>query len=117
MKRLMQLITMMILLVGSVTVASAQCGTWFDSPKENELTEAHVLYRDQVKLKNLDAAYDPWKMVYEASPAADGKRASHYVDGRMILKHKMTTADEASKGDFISPVSYTHLTLPTTPYV
>ncbi len=95
---------MSILMVGSVTVATAQCGTWFDSPKENELTEAHVLYRDQVKLKNLDAAYEPWKLVYENAPAADGKRASHYVDGRTILKHKLASADEAGKKDFIAQI-------------
>jgi len=55
----------------------AQCGTFSDTPKESEATEAHVLYRDAVKAKNYDEAYEPWKKAYSLAPAADGERSYH----------------------------------------
>lgn len=106
MKRIQQIsIVVLALVMASVAnLAMAQCGTFKDTPKENDALELHVLYRDQVKLKNFDAAYEPWKQVFEMAPAADGKRASHYSDGRAILKHKMASADEAGKKDLIAQV-------------
>lgn len=71
---------------------NAQCGTFTDSPRESEGLEAHVLYRDEVKLKKFDEAYDNWKKAYEIAPAADGKRPFHYTDGRKIYTHKLKNA-------------------------
>ena len=105
MKRIQGLVTVVILLLlGSAQISIAQCGTFKDTPKEALATESHVLYRDQVKLKNFDGAYDSWKTAYELAPAADGKRASHYTDGRDILKHKIKSADDATKKDYIAQV-------------
>ncbi|HEB62609.1 MAG TPA: hypothetical protein ENI82_05595 [Bacteroidetes bacterium] len=76
----------------------AQCKNWMDSPDKEAAETAHVLYRQEVKNKNYDAAYDNWKKAYELAPAADGKRPSHYADGRKILKHKYDNeTDEAKK--------------------
>ena len=60
-------------------VSTAQCGKFNESPRETEALEAHVLYRDMVKLKDYDSAYENWKIAYELAPAADGKRATHFI--------------------------------------
>ncbi len=84
-----------------IQVATAQCGKFTDTPKESEALEAHVLYRDAVKLKDYDGAFENWKIAYELAPAADGKRASHYSDGITIYKHKMENeADEAKRKEY-----------------
>ena len=82
-------------------IALAQCGKFTDTPKESEALEAHVLYRDAVKLKDYDGAFENWKIAYELAPAADGKRASHYTDGITIYKHKAENeADEAKRKEY-----------------
>jgi hypothetical protein len=81
--------------------ALAQCGKFTDTPKESEALEAHVLYRDAVKMKDYDGAFENWKIAYELAPAADGKRASHYSDGIIIYKHKAENeADEAKRKEY-----------------
>ena len=81
--------------------AFAQCGKFADTPKETEALEAHVLYRDAVKLKDYDGAFDNWQKAYELAPAADGKRPSHYTDGIIIYKHKIQNeADEAKRKEY-----------------
>ncbi len=82
-------------------VAFAQCGKFTDTPKESEALEAHVLYRDAIKLKNYDGAFKNWKVAYELAPAADGKRASHFSDGIIIYKHKIENEpDEAKRKEY-----------------
>ncbi len=77
--------------------AFAQCGKFTDTPKESEALEAHVLYRDAMKIKDYDNAFKKWEIAYELAPAADGKRASHYSDGIIIYKHKMENEPDAAK--------------------
>ena len=67
--------------------AFAQCGKFTDTPKESEALEAHVLYRDAIKIKDYNAAFEYWKVAYELAPAADGKRASHFSDGIILYKN------------------------------
>lgn len=82
------------------TQIQAQCGKFVDTPDEEEALRTHVLYRDQIKAENYDAAFADWKKVYEMAPAADGKRATHYEDGRAIYLHKMQSATEAEKTEY-----------------
>ncbi|NNE28075.1 MAG: hypothetical protein HKN16_00460 [Saprospiraceae bacterium] len=105
----MKLVFRLFLLAGGFaflasTSSLAQCGKFTDTAKESEALEAHVLYRDQVKLGNLDGAYENWKKAYELAPAADGKRASHYQDGRQIMIHKMASASGAEKEEMMATV-------------
>ncbi|MEL6867048.1 MAG: hypothetical protein AAFP19_21675 [Bacteroidota bacterium] len=95
-----------ILLVSfSSTPVQAQCGKFTDSPKESEGLAAHVIYRDAVKLKNFDEAFDNWKVAYEIAPAADGKRPFHYTDGRAIYKHKLkNSTDDAQKKEYTAAI-------------
>ncbi|NRB63832.1 MAG: hypothetical protein HRU40_12540 [Saprospiraceae bacterium] len=63
--------------------AFAQCGTWNDLPNKEEVEGNHSVYRQFLKNKSADdlaaldaqnfqIAFDAWKQVYEAAPAADG---------------------------------------------
>ncbi|MBR9920405.1 MAG: hypothetical protein GYB31_06155 [Bacteroidetes bacterium] len=77
---------------------SAQCEKWVGAPNEEEAKEAHVVYRQFVKAEDYDQAFEYWTTAYELAPAADGKRASHYSDGRTIMMHfYQNETDEAKK--------------------
>jgi tetratricopeptide (TPR) repeat protein len=100
---------MALALVAFFSVAlTAQCDTWNNSPKKDEAENAHVLYRGVVKGKTekdlqalsaeeFNLAYDNWKTAYSIAPAADGQRATHYIDGRKILKALYNKETDAAK--------------------
>lgn len=86
----------------------AQCKNWIDSPDKEEAENAHVSYRNLIKNKlpadlaamadsDIDAAFNLWEKAYTLAPAADGKRASHYRDGRALYRAKLTKATDAAK--------------------
>ena len=93
--------------------ANAQdpCKKWTGLPNEDEIVGAHSVYRPYVKGKqatelatmaqtNFDVAFDNWKKAYEAAPAADGNRPTHYSDGRLFYKALAEKAtDEAKKNE------------------
>lgn len=55
------------------------CAT-FDDVDESVL-DAHVIYRDYKRVKNIEQAFPFWQQAFAAAPAADGKRQTHYEDG------------------------------------
>ncbi len=55
------------------------------------------IFAEHAKVKNYDAAYEPWKMVYESCP--DLNRAT-YSYGERILKHKIKNSSGADKDGF-----------------
>jgi len=63
------------------------CRTWNNAPNKDMIIENHVLYRDFLKQKDFDSAYDYWKQVFEAAPMADGKRTTHFEDGITLNFH------------------------------
>lgn len=105
---------LLVVLVASVT-ATAQCETWVGSPMEGKATDAHVSYRNFVKDKNtpeelaaipeedLNTAFAKWQEVYEIAPAADGKRATHYRDGRMLYK-ALSIKTPAKKAEYAKKI-------------
>ena len=81
--------------------AQAQCETWVNSAKKDQAEEAHVLYRQFLKSKEFDKAFEHWQKVFAIAPAADGQRSFHYSDGRDIYMHKMQNeTDEAKKAEY-----------------
>ncbi len=74
-----------------------QCETWLNKPNKDALEEAHVLYRQFMKTKEYDKAFDNWKIAYEGAPAADGQRSSHFVDGRTIYMEKFKAETDPAK--------------------
>lgn len=79
--------------------ANAQCDTWIGKSNENEIKEWHTIYRSALKTKEWAFAEENWRKAYEAAPAADGLRNSHYIDGVTLLKVKLEkeTDEEAKK--------------------
>ena len=56
------------------------------------------IYAEHAKVKNYDAAYEPWKMVYESCP--DINKANFSL-GERILKHKIKNSSGADKDGYI----------------
>lgn len=91
-----------------IAAANAQCGTWNNLPNKEDLEGAHSIYRQYMKdkqvadIEQLDAenfkiAFDNWKKVYDAAPAADGQRATHYADGRTFYMAMHNKSNDAAK--------------------
>ncbi len=57
------------------------------------------IYAEHAKVKNYDAAYEPWKMVYESCP--DINKANFSL-GEKILSHKIKNSSGAEKDGYIS---------------
>ncbi|MBO6587597.1 MAG: hypothetical protein JJ885_05565 [Muricauda sp.] len=56
------------------------------------------IYAEHVKVKNYDAAYEPWKMVYESCPDINKANFSY---GERILKAKIESSTGAEKDAYI----------------
>ncbi len=84
----MRLLLSLIVIAFSIQM-NAQCETWNGLANQTEIMELHTIYRDAVKAKEYDSAEKDWMKVYEAAPAADGKRGTHYTDGIKIYKYKI----------------------------
>ncbi len=95
------IVSFVFLLMG--TQIFAQCESWIGSPKEGEASDAHTIYRDHMKNKAFDAAFEYWQKAYTIAPAADGKRDFHYTDGIKIYKHKMEK-DPSKKAEYIEKI-------------
>ncbi|HHM21306.1 MAG TPA: tetratricopeptide repeat protein [Bacteroidetes bacterium] len=105
MKKLFKWILMAPFALTLVIPAFSQCDTWLNKPNKDALEEAHVLYRDFLKLKDYDNAFKYWKTAYEGAPAADGQRSSHYVDGRTLyLEMFKKETDEAKKKEYYNMI-------------
>lgn len=66
---------------------------------------AYVLYKDQVKLGNFNAAYPLWKEAYNNAPAANGKIKYQFDDGIAIYRYKFeNTADSLLKASYVDTI-------------
>ena len=57
------------------------------------------IYAEHAKVKNYDAAYAPWKMVYETCPAIN---KANFTLGEKILSYKIKNSSGAEKDGYIS---------------
>lgn len=110
MQTILRKISLLLVLCATVSVVSGQCTTWVDSPQKNKAEDAHVSYRNFVKGKTVKeiaamaqeeftSAFTNWEAAYTIAPAADGKRASHFRDGRKFYK-AMIQKDAAKKKEY-----------------
>ncbi len=91
------LFLVLILTIGGGVPMNGQCETWVGLPDEEHLTEQHSVYRGFIKSNNFADAFEPWKIVYEGAPAADGRRDYHYMDGIKLYKDKISNETDAVK--------------------
>lgn len=82
----------MIVAMGMMGVSNAQA-------QNQECMTNLSIFSEHVKVKNYDAAYEPWKKVYDACP--DLHRAI-YSYGERILKDKVKSSEGAEKTAFIN---------------
>ncbi len=82
------------MMIAFVTVS----GPLFGQGQNPECMQNLSIYSEHVKVKNYDAAYSPWKMVYETCPALNRANFSY---GERILKHKINKSSGAEKDAFI----------------
>ncbi len=80
-----------IMLLGMMGVSNAQA-------QNPECMTNLSIFSEHAKVKNYDAAYEPWKMVYEACPQLNN---AIYVYGERILKDKIDKASGAEKEGFV----------------
>lgn len=73
--------------------------TGFAQAQNAECMTNLSIYTEHVKVKNYDAAYTPWKMVYETCP---GLNRANFIYGERILKDKIKKSTGAEKETFIS---------------
>ena len=97
MARTTQQLIASILLVALSIGASAQCENWIGSPKENEASDAHSIYRQAIKSKDYDLAFENWEKAFAIAPAADGKRDYHFTDGALLYTEKFKNESDAAK--------------------
>lgn len=86
MKIVSLLILNIVLLTGSNMFG--QCKSWVDSDRQSDAENAHSIYRQALKMKTMDIAFENWQIAYDLAPAADGKRDIHYIDGVEFYKEK-----------------------------
>ncbi|MCE2613161.1 hypothetical protein LVD13_09275 [Flavobacteriaceae bacterium D16] len=86
-----KLILMTIAVLGASAVS-------FGQAQNPECMTNLSIYSEHVKVKNYDAAYSPWKMVYETCP--DLNRAN-FTYGERILKDKIKKSSGAEKDGYI----------------
>jgi tetratricopeptide (TPR) repeat protein len=81
------------------------CPNWAGKSYEQSALENHVLYRQELELKNYTTALEYWNKVFSIAPAADGKRDYQYTDGVKIYKGLLAAeTDEAKKEEYIKTI-------------
>jgi hypothetical protein len=63
------------------------------------------IYAEHAKVKNYEAAYAPWKMVYETCP---GINKANFSLGEKILQHKIDNSSGAEKEGYIKDLLTLH---------
>lgn len=79
------------------------CATFNDAPNPDVALENFVLYRDFMKTKEWDIAYNYWQKVYNEAPAADGKRSSVFTDGIRIYEEFMAR-DTSKRQEYLQKI-------------
>lgn len=80
------------MLLGCVMMGNAQA-------QNPECMTNLSIYTEHVKVKNYDAAYTPWKMVYETCPELN---YANFLYGERILKDKIKKSSGAEKDGYIN---------------
>jgi tetratricopeptide (TPR) repeat protein len=98
-------ITIAILSVGILSDVNAQCGSWVGQSFQSDAESAHSIYRQALKVDDMEIAFENWKKAYELAPAADGKRDYHFTDGVELYKKKFAgSTDEATKAEYSATI-------------
>lgn len=75
------------------------CAKFTDAPNPDEAETNYVIYRQMLKAKEWDTAFERWKTVYATSPAADGKRPTVFSDG-VVFYNRLIQQEPAKKEEY-----------------
>ena len=97
MDKIRNLFLSLVVLLLAGQVATAQLNSWIGSPKKDDAENAHTIYREALKAKQYDVAFENWQIAYDIAPTADGKRDYHFIDGVKLYIQKYSTETDADK--------------------
>lgn len=81
------------------------CPKFNDAPDPDGITDKYVIYRDFIKARQWDQAFELWKEVYAVAPAADGQRNTVYADGiRFYQRFINQTTDAQQKEEYVDRI-------------
>lgn len=63
------------------------CKTFEDISNRDDIEIAFVLYRDQMKMQDMEKAYLLWQVAMHSAPGSNGRVQYHFEDGLKIFKH------------------------------
>ncbi|MEM6770180.1 MAG: hypothetical protein AAF597_06315, partial [Bacteroidota bacterium] len=75
------------------------CKKFSDAPSPDDAETEYVIYRQMLKAKEFDTAFERWKKVYEVSPAADGRRPTVYSDG-VVFYNRLIQQDPSKREEY-----------------
>lgn len=75
------------------------CNKFTDAADPDEAETNYVIYRQMLKAKEWDTAFERWKMVYATSPAADGKRPTVFSDG-VVFYNRLIEEDPTKREEY-----------------
>lgn len=81
------------------------CPKFSDAPNPDDISDKYVIYRDFIKAKDWNRAYELWQEVYAVSPAADGRRNTVYADGIRLHEYFLSQeTDNTKREDWINKI-------------
>lgn len=82
-----------------VEIGAQECKTWTDLPNKEDVINSHSIYRQALKVDDMEIALEHWKIAYENAPAADGQRDFHFMDGITIYKYQIDQSENQEEID------------------
>jgi len=110
MKPCSTLLLLLLLFGYSSTTLPAQselspCAKFPDAPDPDKAETNYVLYRDFLRAREWERAFELWKEVYEVAPAADGQRNTVYEDGIRFYEYFIKqTGDSLKKQAYVDSI-------------
>jgi len=83
------------------------CAKWDDFPysEKEQLANNYVIYRNRLKNKDIEGAYELWQMVYAKAPAADGLRKTVFLDGvEFNIGFYNNTQDSIKQKEYVNTI-------------
>ncbi len=92
-------------LLGVNHFIQAQCATYNNSPRKEEVLDAYSVYVTALKQEDYDLAYDNWKIAYEIAPGLDGVKPYNFSSGIEIMVNLFKKeTDKAKKKELLDKI-------------
>lgn len=88
-------------------LSKPSCVKWDDFPyaEKEQVENNYVIYRNRLKNKDIDGAYELWQKVYAKAPAADGMRKTVFLDGvEFNIGFYNNTQDTVKQREYVNTI-------------